>query len=152
LIVDFAFVGRYGRRLPMAVNFTGAPYMQLDSVSGQTFAQAFDAVATALRTGGTVASQPWFENQLPGLAKLQGAATATAFVAGANRNNFVNGNLSTLFQNLGTYRRSIGLIPYNNDESQTEFMRTYIGQSNYNGLLVTVSKRYSHGLTFSANY
>jgi hypothetical protein len=152
LIVDFAFVGRYGRRLPMAVNFTGAPYMQLDSASGQTFAQAFDAVATALRTGGTVATQPWFENQLPGLAKLQGAATATAFVAGANRNNFVNGNLSTLFQNLGTYRGSIGLGPYSNEESQTEFMRTYIAQSNYNGLLVSLAKRMSNGLTFSANY
>jgi len=99
-----------------------------------------------------VASQPWFENQLPGLAKLQGAATATAFVAGANRNNFVNGNLSTLFQNLGTYRGSLGLGPYSNEESQTEFMRTYIAQSNYNGLLVSLAKRMSNGLTFSANY
>jgi hypothetical protein len=152
LIVDASFVGRYSRRLPHAVNFTQAPYMFMDPASGQTFAQAFDAVATALRSGGTAPNQPWFENQLPGLAAKQNAASATAFVTGANRNNFINGNLSTLFQNLGTYRRSIGLLPYSNDESQTEFMRTYVGQANYNGLLVSLAKRMSHGLQFSANY
>ncbi len=152
LILDAAFVGRYARRLPEAVNFTQAPYMFLDPASNQTFAQAFDAVATALRNGAAPPDQPWFENQFPGLAVKQKAASATAFIAGANRNNFINGNVSTLFQNLGTYRRSLGLLPYSNDESQTEFMRTFIGESNYNGLLVTVAKRMAHGIQFSANY
>lgn len=151
-LIDTAFVGRYARRLPEAVNFTQAPYMFKDAASGQTFAQAYDAAATALRAGGTAATQPWFENQFPGLAAARGTATATAFITGANRNNFINGNVSTLFQNLGTYRRSIGLLPYSNDQSQTEFMRTYIGQSNYNGLLVSLAKRKARGLTFGANY
>ena len=154
-ILDAAFVGRYGRRLPMAVNFTQAPYMQLDTTSNQTFAQAYDAVATQLRSGvaaSAVANQPFFENQFPGLAAKNGAASATKYIAGANAGNFINGNLSQMFQNLGTYRESVGLAPYSNEESQTEFMRTYVAQSNYNGLLVNLSKRMSRGLQFQVNY
>jgi hypothetical protein len=153
LVVEGAFVGRYARRLPHAVNFTQSPYMQLDTASGQTFAQAFDAIATTLRAGGTPANQPFFENQFPGIAaKLNATGTSTAAIVAANRNNFINGNVSNLFQNFVGYRSSIGLPAFTNDEAQTEFMRTYIGQSNYNGLLVTVSKRLSHGLQFYLNY
>ena len=44
------------------MNLTNAVYMQLDKASGQTFAQAFDAVANALRNKGTPTTQPWFQN------------------------------------------------------------------------------------------
>jgi hypothetical protein len=152
VLLEAAYVGRFARRLPQAVNLASSPYMFVDSASGQSFAQAFDAVATALRAGAAPATQPWFENQLPGLAKLQGSASATAYVANQLKSSFVNGNVSTIFQNLGNYRRSLGLLPYNNDQAQMEFMRTYIGQSNYNSAIVSVNKRFSRGLNVSANY
>lgn len=153
IVFEAAYVGRFGRKLPQAVNFTQSPYMFKDSASGQTFAQAYDAVATALRNQQPVATQPWFENQLPGITtKNNVTGTATAYVASRNTSNFINGNVSSLFQNLGTYRRQIGLVPYNNDEAQMEFMRTYIGETNYNGLLLNVNKRLSRGLQVSANY
>jgi hypothetical protein len=60
--------------------------------------------------------------------------------------------LRTLFINLAGYRRSVGLLPLTNDQSQVEFMRTYIGQSNYNAGTLTIQKRLSHGLSFRANY
>ena len=152
-VLEAAYVGRFARRLPQAINFTQSPYMFVDTASGQSFAKAFDNVATALRSGQTPATQAWFENQLPGYpAKIGFNGTATAYVAQQLRSNFVNGNVSSIFQSLGGYRRTLGLLPYNNDEAQMEFMRTYIGQSNYNGLLVTLSKRLSYGLTASANY
>jgi len=53
---------------------------------------------------------------------------------------------------MGNYRRSLGLQPYNNDQSQVEFMRTYIGTTDYNGLLISASKRPTKGLTINANY
>jgi hypothetical protein len=152
LVVEAAFLGRFSRRLPQAVNLTSAPYMMVDPASGQTFAQAYDAIASALRAGQTAATQPWFENQLPGLAKLQNTATATAFVVSRNTASFTQGNLGTLFINLAGYRRSLGLLPFTNDQAQVEFMRTYIGQSNYTAGILTVTKRMSRGLTVSANY
>ncbi len=152
MIVEAAFLGRFSRRLPQAVNLTSAPYMMSDSASGQTFAQAFDAVAGALRAGQAAATQPWFENQFPGLAKLQNTATATAFIVARNSPSFTQGNVGTMFINFAGYRRSLGLLPITNDQSQVEFMRTYIGQSNYSAGILTLTKRVSHGFTVSGNY
>jgi Carboxypeptidase regulatory-like domain len=152
MVLEAAYVGRFARHLPQAVNLTAAPYMFTDPASGQSFAQAFDNVATALRNSQPAPVQPWFENQLPGLAAQKGAANATAYVVAQNAGNFTGGQVFSIFQNLGTYRRGLNLQPYSNDESQIEFMRTYIGSSNYNGLLVTLNKRFSHGLNFSFNY
>ncbi len=147
---DVAYVGRFGRNLPQAVNLTQSPYLFKDTASGQTFAQAYDTIRALVRGGAPVASvpnQPFFENQLSGIG-----ASATQYVLARNSSSFANGNVSNIFLNLGNYRRSLGLQPYNNDQSQMEFMRTYIGKTNYNGLLVSVSKRLSHGLQMSANY
>jgi hypothetical protein len=155
VIVEAAYLGRFSRRLPQAVNLASAPYMMVDPASGQTFAQAFDAIAGALRAGQAAAgipAQPFFENQFAGLAKLQGAASATAFIVGRNSASFTQANLGTLFINLAGYRRSVGLLPLTNDQSQVEFMRTYIGQSNYNAGILTIQKRLNHGLSVGANY
>jgi len=154
-VIEAAYLGRFSRRLPQAVNLTSAPYMMVDSASGQSFAQAFDAIAGSLRAGtaaGSVAAQPWFENQFPGLARLQNTANATAFIIGRNTSSFTQGNVGTLFINMAGYRRSIGLLPLSNDQAQVEFMRTYIGQSNYNGGILSVSKRTKSGLSVTANY
>jgi len=72
------------------------------------------------------------------------------------RNDLQNGNLGSLFRTTGTglttYRRSLGLLPLTNDQSEIEFMRTYIGHSNYTGGILTVQKRMSKGLTMAANF
>jgi hypothetical protein len=81
VIVEAAYLGRFSRRLPQALNLASAPYMMLDSASNQSFAQAYDLIANQLRAGAAasaIASQPFFENQFPGLAKLKGTASATA--------------------------------------------------------------------------
>jgi hypothetical protein len=75
LLMEIGYVGRLGRRLNSTVTLNQSPYMFKDATtvsgaagSGQSFAQAFDAVAIALRAGQPVTglgSQAWFENQLP---------------------------------------------------------------------------------------
>lgn len=153
MILETDYVARTARHLPQAVNLTSSPYMFVDSASGQSFAQAYDTVANALRANLTPAAQPWFENQLPGLAALKGFnGTATAYLVANQRSAIVNASVSNLFSSLGTYRRQLGLPLYNNDQSQMEFLRTYIGQSNYQAGIVTLTKRASHGLTVRANY
>jgi len=85
-----------------------------DKASGQTFAQAFDAVATELRAGtapSAVTTQPWFENLIPNLC---GGGTSTACTAAGNTSSFQNDNLSNLFLNLNFYRLIGGEQPFTN--------------------------------------
>jgi hypothetical protein len=152
MILEVAYVGRFSRDLPQAVNLNSVPYMFKDSASGQTFAQAYDLVANALRSGQAAPVEPWFENQFPGLAKANNAATATAYIVGKNSSFFTQGNVGSLFLNLDTYRRNLGLQAYDSDQAQVEFIRTYIGYANYHSALVTLTKRMSHGFTVSGNY
>ncbi|SPF52020.1 Cna B domain protein [Candidatus Sulfopaludibacter sp. SbA4] len=152
VILEAAYISRESRRLPQAVNLNSAPYMFVDSASNQSFAQAYDLVANALRAGQAAPVEPFFENQFPGLAKLKGAASATAYIVSANKSSITGGNLGSLFLNLDTYRRQLGLQAYDSDQAQVEFMRTYVGYGNYNAGTVTLTKRLSHGFTISGNY
>jgi hypothetical protein len=152
IIMEMAYIGRMSRDLPQAVNLNSAPYMFVDTGSGQSFAQAYDAIANALRAGQAAPVEPWFENQFPGLAKAKGAASATAYIVSANKGSITAGNVGSLFLNLDTYRRSLGLQAYDSDQAQVEFMRTYIGYANYNAAILTFKKRLSHGFTITANY
>ena len=123
-----------------------------DPQSGQTFAQAYDLVANALRSGQNAPTEPFFENQFPGLATAKGTATATAYIVGANKANIVGGSVGTMFANLDTYRRALGLQAYDSDQAGVEFIRTYIGYGNYNAGVITLSKRMSHGFSITGNY
>jgi len=152
MILEVAFLSRESRDLPQAVNVNSAPYMFKDPQSGQTFAQAYDLIADALRAGQAAPTEPFFENQFPGLAASKGTATATAYIVGANKANITGGSVGTLFANLDTYRRALGLQAYDSDQAGVEFIRTYIGYGNYNAGLITLRKRLSHGFSLSGNY
>src|SRR5437016_6264701 len=157
MIVEIGWTGRWSDRLPQGVNFNSAPYFFVDTASKQTFAQAYDAVAAALAAGQTPAAQPFFENQLAGLigsacAGSSTATTATQFLANAAASNFTGGLVSSLFSVMDGRRTCLGLTTFQNRQLFDLHMRTYIGKSNYNGLIATLRKRTSHGLTFDATY
>jgi Carboxypeptidase regulatory-like domain len=154
MILDFAFIGRAGRDLPQAVNLNSAPYMFVDPKSGQSFAQAYDAVADALRAGQAAPVEPFFENQFPGVASAFGssAASSTAYIVAQNKSNLISGNVGQLFLNFDSYRSKLGMPLFDSDQAQVEFLRTYIGYSNYNAGIVTLTKRMTHGLQFTFNY
>jgi hypothetical protein len=145
MLLELGYVGRYASDLTQSMSFGQVPYMFLDTKSNQTFAQAFDAVAKALRPGGsgTVAPQPWFENQVPG---------GTAAIVAAQSSNFINGNLNNIFLGVDRLRMLNGLEPFNNYMAQTLFLRASTGKSNYNALFVTLRKVLSRGLQYTVNY
>ncbi len=143
MLLEVGYAARYARKLPQSMNLGQVPYMHVDLASGQTFAQAFDAVATALRAGATPTPQPWFENQVPG---------GTAALVAAARSNFINGDLNALFLTLDLRRMAQGLPPFNNYMSRTLFLRSGLGISNYNALLVTLRRRMSRGLAYDVSY
>ena len=152
VIMEAAYIGRLSRDLPQSVNVNSAPYMFKDNASGQSFAQAYDSVANALRAGQTAPVQPWFENQFPGLAAANKTSSATAYIVSANRALFTNGGVGNLFLNLDTYRRSLGLQAYDSDQAQVEVLRSYVGIANYNAGILSLQKRLSRGFTIIGNY
>ena len=159
LIFEAGYVGRFGRDLPNSVNFNSAPYMFKDKTSGQIFAQAFDAVATQIRAGtapGSVTTQPWFENQLPGLGTGCGPGktdiSSTACLASGNSSAFANDNLSNLFLSMDFARAGLGLQPYDNLQVLEVFTRTSRDKSNYNALVLTLRNNPWHGILFDFNY
>ncbi|HXY09271.1 MAG TPA: hypothetical protein VEI52_15620, partial [Terriglobales bacterium] len=174
MILEVGYVGRFGRNLPGSINFNSAPYMFKDKASGQIFAQAFDAVATQLRAGvnpllpsglpnPAFNNQPWIENQLPGLGIGCGPIinpvtmkgndiSSTECLASGNGPNFVNNNLSSLFNSIDFDRLGLGLQPYDNLQVLDLFMRDSNDHSNYNAFVVTLRNNNWHGLTFDMNY
>jgi hypothetical protein len=160
MILEIGYVGRFGRDLAGSINFNSAPYMFKDKTSGQIFAQAYDAVATQLRAGvapTAVANQPWFENQLPGLGVGCGPSnsniSSTACIASGNAVNFINNNVSSLFNTIDIDRQFVlGLQPYDNLQVLDLFMRDSHDSSNYNAFVVTLRNNNWHGLVFDLNY
>jgi hypothetical protein len=154
-IVEAAWTGRYGRRMESNVELNASPYMFVDNSSGQSFAQAYDAVANALRAGGTVTTQAWFENQLPGVGASHGYATTTAYLASIQASNFENGNVASIFDSTGTglnfLRQGIGLQAYDETSVNDLSIATNTGFSNYNSFIATV-RRSGKSFTFDVNY
>ena len=153
MLVEVGYIGRYARDLYINGNLNSAPFFHKDTRSGQTFAQAFDAVALALRPGGVglsaLASQPYFEN-------LYGTG-ATRLLATNLGPDFINGNVSNIFQTfLDVNSQFGGFLPTSpvltNLQSLDLFVRHSGAISNYHGMIVTVRKRFSQGIAFDANY
>ena len=159
LIVEGTYMGHFGRDLPLAVELTQVPYMFKDAASGQTFAQAFDATATAVRSGASVTSlpeQPFFANQFPKLAGGANCPTAvnnTQCIVSQTGSGFSTGNINSIFNVMDGIRRGLGLPQYANHESGADIeAHDSQGISNYNALAITVRNRSWHGLTFQSTY
>ena len=162
-ILEVGYVGRLARNLAGSFNLNSAPYFFKDNTSGQTFAQAFDTVATAIRNGSPVPTQPWFENLLPGFGNGCGPVdpvtmkptniTSTACIAGGNAASFQNGNVTNLFITMDVYRHfNLGLPTFNNLQVFDLFMRSHKDYSNYHALIVTLRNRPWHGVLYDLNY
>lgn len=152
MLLEVGYVGHRASRLPTSMTIGDAPYMFKDTTSGQTFAQAFDAVSKALNAGNAPATQPFFENQLPGFAAANcGGGTNTACLASVPT-FFTSGLTNTLFQTMDLYRFGQGLTPYDNLQTFVSLLRTYVGTSTYNALFVSLQKKTSSGLQFGVNY
>ncbi|MBL8187390.1 MAG: carboxypeptidase regulatory-like domain-containing protein [Acidobacteria bacterium] len=148
MLLELGYSGRIAKKLTQSMSFGQVPYNHVDRASGQTFAQAFDAVARQLRTGTAataVTPQPWFENQVPG-------GNGTRVLAAAQASNFINGNINNVFLNLDTRRLQAGLQSFNNYIARTLFLRASTGESNYNAAFVTLNKRFSKGFLATVNY
>ncbi len=149
-VMEAGYVGHFGQKLLQSVDLNAVPYFMKDSASGQTFAQAYDAVAGHLRSGGTAATtpvQPWFENQLRG-APLCTASCTAGLAAGQNA-ALTQGLLNTLFNVINAQRPG---GPITNYQVSSLWMRTNGGTSQYNAGFLSLQRRFANGLALQANY
>jgi hypothetical protein len=142
-LIEVSFVGRYASKLPQSMNLVQPIYMHVDRASGQSFAQAYDNVAVAIRRNQTVANQAWFENNMPG---------GTAALVASQRTNLLNGNLNSVFLAIDRARLTNGLPSFNNYYSQMSLLRSSTGSSNYNGMLLSLRKRFTKGFLYDFSY
>jgi hypothetical protein len=159
-LLEVSYVGRQARKL-----FTQADAAQAlnfkDPASGQLMFSAFNELQS-----GSTASQPWVENQV-GAAALANYGGNCTFVGGlfgvpglANCTELVN----TFFSNeltigdtsdLVFFLYANGLLNPNVGMSGQFGTNIYIsnqGSSSYNGMLVSLRKRFSQGYQFDFNY
>jgi Carboxypeptidase regulatory-like domain len=174
MLLEVGFIGRYARDLLNNVNFNSSPIMFKDKVSGQTFAQAYDAMASQVRAGITpflpnnnpnpaFQVQQWFENLLPGFGTGCGPldpvtqkatnTTSSACVATSFAGDFTSFNVSDLFLNMDAFRLfGLGAPTFNNLNILDMFMRTHRDFSNYNAGFIALHNRGWHGMQFDLNY
>jgi hypothetical protein len=77
--IEAGYVGHNAHNIYMGIDLNQVPFFM--TAGGQTFAQAFDAVAQALRAGQQVTPQAFFETALAGSAKFCGGAFTRSRVA-----------------------------------------------------------------------
>lgn len=159
LLLDVSYVGRRGRKL-----FAQSDASQIvdfkDSASGQFMLAAFNNLQNQLHAGGAITPIAWFENQIGPAALATYGARCNQFGLGANCTelvaNFipelveVGGSadlVATLFAN-GLLFPNVGL----GSQFAVNAYITNQGRSQYDGLLVSLQKRFSKGFQFDANY
>ena len=157
-LIDVSYVGRKGRKL-----FTQADAAQIvdfrDPASGQFLLSALNAVQSQLISGGAVVDQPFLENQINPFSIANYGGTC-AQVFGVSCTGVVSqffGNLvqigdasdtvQALFAN-GLLNSNVGL----SGQFSTNAYVTNLGKSDYNGLLISLQKRFSQGYQFDFNY
>ena len=174
MLLEVGYIGRYARDLLNNVNFNSAPLFFKDKVSGQNFAQAYDAMSAQVRGGVSpflpngnpnpaFRVQPWFENLLPSFGAGCGPVdpitmkptntTSSACVATSFAGDFTSFNVSDLFLNMDAYRLfGLGAPTFNNLNILDVFVRTHHDFSNYHAAFLALHNRGWHGLQSDLNY
>lgn len=165
MLFEASYVGRQGRKL-----FSQADAAQVldfrDNASGQFMIAAFNALQSQIEAGTATVPQAWFENQVSSatLANfgLTCPQTAAAFgVAGVTsctqmiRTFFgsiidvgdTSDTVQAMFAN-GMLNPNVGM----SSQFSTNAYITNLGASSYNGMLLSLRKRFSRGFQFDANY
>lgn len=156
-LLEFGYVGRMAHHLYTAQDMNQVPYMY--TKGGQTFAAAYDALASYCRAQGATSAtsctsktghpappaQPFWENVL-GAGGTTALVTPTTVPGGLGEGtNFVQGLPTTIFDD------QIGL-PYLDNQIDNFQTTTSNGNSNYHAGYVSLRKQFSRGLLFQANY
>jgi Carboxypeptidase regulatory-like domain len=167
-LIDVGYIGRYVHDLEAGGDINASDMFAKDPVSGQTLAQAFQAVSNWARAGGSCNStatscpglsvQPFFEDMaVPGGSATAGShycqntygTSCTYEAAASDASDAQNGSLGGFMEFNYDFLASAPLDPM---QFEFNFWNWFNGYSNYNAGFVTVKKALSQGLNLSASW
>ena len=171
-LVEVGYLGVWGHHLFQGIDMNSVPWMMTQG--GQSFAQAYAGLWKQLTTGtpaNSVMPQPFFEAALTSPPKgspsgtpsyLQAynaslpagataCASATCAVANNEGPNVFGEDVTNLWSDLDTQWNFGNALYSTNQSFYGPYANTSDGFSNYQALVVKVSKRASHGLTMNFN-
>jgi Carboxypeptidase regulatory-like domain len=151
VLVEIGYVGNWDENLYQGVDLNATPFMM--KLNGQTFAQAYDNVYSALAKNKPVTAQPFFESALGGSnsAYCKGFGSCSAAVAANESGNISTQAVTQVWSDLDS---SFTFGPQLLADTQCYwcYMQTSLGYGNYNALTATVQKRSGNGLTLSSSF
>ena len=164
-LLEVGYVGVWGHNLFQGIDMNTVPWML--KLGGQTFANAWANVYTQVSKGQAVTAQPFFETALggPTSAFCTGSTSCSAAMA-TNFSSFLTTDDVTDFfsgmENPST-KKGVGtsgsyILPpaLYTDTGQSTLFGPYVstsdGFSNYQALVVKMTKHTSHGLTLNTNF
>lgn len=152
-LVEVGYIGRHASNIYNPLEINGAPYMM--TINGQSYAQAYDAVAAQIKGGGaaTVTPQPFFETALAGSSFCTGAnKSCTAGVVSKFSSSFTNQQVTTVWNGIQPSFVFGPATAAANQVSSTFFYWSSAGWANYNAGFVSYRTRAFKGLTLDANF
>jgi hypothetical protein len=148
-ILEIGYIGHIAHNIYSPLQLDQAPFFMTSG--GQSFAQAYDAVGTALRAGTPAASvpnQPFFESILAGSSFCK--PSCTQGVIAKSSSNFTAQQVFTLWNNIQS-----GFVtgPATAATNQVGNMFFWASQAhaNYNAGFIALHERNWRGLTMDAN-
>lgn len=155
--LEIGYVGHTARNIYQGIDLNQVPFFMV--AGGQSFAQAFDALAADPNLGRDqtrfpVAPQPFFQTALAGSSfcqSLPSLPSCTAAVARKFGGDIANQRVRNVFNGI---QSSFTFGPATN--AATQFTNFYywssLGESNYHAAFVSYHIRAYHGLVLDANF
>jgi hypothetical protein len=148
-MLEVGYIGRHADNIYTPLEVNGAPYMM--ALNGQTYAQAFDAIALQLRNGGAVTPQPFLERALAGSSFCAAPnASCTAGVVSRYSGSFQTQHVTDVWNAIQP-SFAFGPATAATNQVQTMFYWASAGWANYNAGFVSWRTRNHKGLTLDAN-
>jgi len=157
MILEVGYVGRWAKHIYQGMDLNSVPWMM--TLNGQTFANAYASLYTALSGKplpgippgtSTTTPQPFFEAALKGSSYCAGYANCTAAVAAQESGNILANAVTNIWSDLDS-SWAFGPAMLSTNQANLGLADTTNGFSNYQGMVVSLQKRASHGLTFNGN-
>ena len=151
-ILEVGYINHFAHGIYSPVQLNQVPYFM--SLGGQTFAQAYDAVGTALRAGNSassIAAQPFFEAALAGSSYCKAPnASCTAGAISKFSSAFTAEQVYTLWNGIQSSFVT-GPATAATNQLGSMFFWAGLGHSNYNAGFISLHERAWKGLTLDAN-
>jgi len=149
-LLEIGYIGRHADNTYNPLEVNGVPWMM--TLNGQSYAQAYNAVAAQLAAGAAVTAQPFFESALAGSALCAAPnANCTAGVVAKYGSSFRNQQVTTVWNGIQPSFRTGPATAATSQVSSTFFYWASAGWSNYNAGFVSYRTRKFAGLTLDAN-